>query len=164
MIATRMLLVCATALLSALIGCATVPGNVPLRADGTPGPEECPKEALQAMRILGLRVGDGSWVELDINQDNVSPITLYEGPVESRLREELGPLERTTRLYGRVWTGGPQVVVRYYEAHPPDRDKIPICAMARLSKGQLRKLPGSKPGTALLEFSSAGVDIVDSFR
>jgi hypothetical protein len=61
-------------------------------------------------------------------------------------------------------TGGPQVVVRYYEAHPPDRDKIPICAMARLSKGQLRKLPESKPGTAILEFSTAGVDVVDSFR
>lgn len=116
------------------------------------------------MRILGLRVGDGSFVELDINQDDVSPITLYDGPIESMLKRDLGPLEVTTRLYGRVWTGGPQVVVRYYEAHPPDRDKFPICAMARLSKGQLRKRPESKPGTAILDFSTAGVDIVDSFR
>jgi hypothetical protein len=161
---TRTLLFCSTGLLSILFGCATTPGNVPLRPDGTPGPEECSKEALQAMRILGLRVGDGSFVELDINQDDVSPITLYDGPIESMLTRALGPLEGTTRLYGRVWTGGPQVVIRYYEAHPPDRDKIPICAVARLSKGQLRKLPGSKPGTAILEFSTAGVDVVDAFR
>ena len=65
---------------------------------------------------------------------------------------------------GRVWTGGPQVVIRYYEAQPPDGDKVPICAVARASKGQLRKLPGSKPGTALLEFSGAGVYIVDEYR
>jgi hypothetical protein len=116
------------------------------------------------MRILGLRVGDFGSVTLDINQSMVSPITLYEGPLESMLEYELGPLEPTTRLYGRVWTGGPQVVIRYYEAHPPDRDKIPICAVARLSKGQLRKLPGSKPGTAVLEFSGAGVAVVDAFR
>ncbi|WP_370452510.1 hypothetical protein [Corallococcus sp. CA054B] len=61
-------------------------------------------------------------------------------------------------------TSTTQVVVRYYEAHPPDGDKIPICAVARLSKGQLRKRPDSKPGTAILEFSSAGVDIVESYR
>jgi hypothetical protein len=161
---TRRLLVSASFLLYALLGCATTPGSVPLRPDGTPGPEECSQEALQAMRILGLRVGDGASVQLDINQDDVRPITLYDGPVESMLEEDLGPLGQATRLYGRVWTGGPQVVVRYYEAHPLDRDKIPICAVARLSKGQLRKLPGSKPGTALLEFSTAGVDVVDAFR
>jgi hypothetical protein len=116
------------------------------------------------MRILGLRVGDGASVVLDINQDDVRPITLYDGRVESRLEEDLGPLGSPMRLYGRVWTGGPQVVVRYYEAHPLDRDKLPICAVARLAKGQLRKRPDSKPGTAILEFSTAEVYIVDAFR
>ncbi|NOK20058.1 serine/threonine protein kinase [Corallococcus carmarthensis] len=146
------------------LGCTTTRGGVGLRSDGTPKPEDCPEDALNTMRILRLRVGDGANVALDINQDDVSPITLYDGPVESMLISSLGPLETTTRLYGRAWTGGPQVVVRYYEAHPPDGDKIPICAVARLSKGQLRKRPDSKPGTAILEFSSAGVDIVESYR
>jgi len=68
------------------------------------------------------------------------------------------------RLYGRVWTGGSQVVIRYYAAHPPGGDKVPICAVARLAKGQPKKLPGSKPGMAILEFSVAGVYTVNEFR
>jgi hypothetical protein len=137
---------------------------VPLRPDGTPGPEKCPEEALKVMRILRLRVGDSAWIDLDVNQLDTSPITLYEGPVESVVSEDLGPLEAPTRLYGRVWTDGPQVVIRYYEARPPDGDIIPICAVARLSKGQLKKLPGSKPGMAILDYSRAGAEVVDSFR
>jgi len=144
-------------------GCATA-GGVALRPDGTPGPQECPKKALEAMRIFGLSVGDGSIVELDVNQTATSPITLYEGPVESMLNSSLGPLPGVTRLYGQVWTGGPQVVIRYYEAHVPDEEPIPICAVARLAAGQLKKKPESKPGTAILEFSSAGVYIVNAFR
>lgn len=138
--------------------------GVSLRPDGSPGPEECPEETLKVMRILNLRAGDAASVELDVNQADDSPITLYAGPVESMLREELGPLQASTRLYGRVWTEGPQAVIRYYEAQPPDRDKLPICAVARLARGQMKKRPESKPGTAILEFSTAGVFIVDSFR
>jgi hypothetical protein len=145
-----------------LSGCSA--GSVLLRPDGSPGPEKCPKEALTAMRILRLEVLDSAWVELDVNQTDDSPITLYDGPVESMLNDDLGPLEPPTRLYGRVWTGGPQVVIRYYEAKPLHGDVIPICAVARLAMGQLKKLPGSKPGMAIVEHSRAGVYIVDSFR
>ena len=111
-----------------------------------------------------MRVGDAADVELDANQVAARPITLYEGPVESVLKSELGTLYPGTRLYGRVWTGGPQVVVRYYEARPPDGDTIPICAVARLGHGQMRKRSESKPGTAILEFSEASAYAVDSFR
>ncbi len=65
---------------------------------------------------------------------------------------------------GQVWTAGPQVVIRYYEAHPPDSEKLAICAVARLSYDQMRKLPESKPGTAILEGSFASAYVVDSFR
>jgi len=146
----------------AATGCPTA--GVPLRPDGSPGPEKCPEEALKTMRILRMRPGDSAFVELDVNQTDTSPITLYDGPVESMLNEPLGPLEAPTRLYGRVWTSGAQVVVRYYEARPPHGDTIPICAVARLAHGQLKKLPESKPGMAVLEFSAAGVFVVDSFR
>nr|WP_205525491.1 serine/threonine protein kinase [Pyxidicoccus trucidator] len=161
----RLLSLRCVVLLAACASCATTgPGGVPLRPDGSPSFEECPAETLKAMRYLRVRVGDGASVELDANQDDVSPITLYDGPVESVLFGDLGTLGTGTRLYGQVWTGGPQVVVRYYEAHPLDGDRVPICAVARLSKGQMRKLPGSKPGMAILEFSTAAVYIVEEFR
>ncbi len=158
-------LLCCGLLLATSTGCpATGTGAVALRSDGTPGPEQCPEEALKAMRYLRLQVGDSALVELDVNQADTSPITLYEGPIESMLDEEFGPLESPTRLYGRVWTAGPQAVIRYYAAHPPRGERVPICAVARLAKGQLRKRPESLPGTAILEFSIAAVYIVDEFR
>jgi hypothetical protein len=36
--------------------------------------------------------------------------------------------------------------------------------VARLARGQMKKRPESKPGTAIVEYSSAGVFVVDSFR
>ncbi|MCY1019098.1 serine/threonine protein kinase [Pyxidicoccus sp. MSG2] len=144
-------------------GCTTA-GGVALRPDGTPGPQECPAKALEVMRYLKLRVGDAELVELDANQLDARRVTLYDGPIESILEDDFGTLEATTRLYGQVWTSGPQVVIRYYEAHPPDSDKVPICAVARLSRDQMRKSPDSKPGMAILEGSTAAAYIVDAFR
>jgi len=164
---SRGALTCCAVLLVTSSGCpatGTGTGAVALRSDGTPGPEKCPAEALKAMEYLRLSVGDGTAIELDANQDVASPITLYEGPIESYLDDDLGLLESPTRLYGRVWTSGPQVVIRYYEARPPRGTKIPICAVARLAAGQLRKRPDSKPGTAIIESSRAAAYIVDDFR
>lgn len=157
------------ALLSCAILLVTAPscttGRVSLRPDGTPGPEECPEKAREAMDYLRMFVGESAWVQLDANQSRTSPITLYEGPIESVLSDDLGLLEAPSRLYGRVWTGGPQAVIRYYEAQPVRGGKrVPICAVARLGLGQLRKRPESKPGTAVLGTSQAGVYIVDAFR
>lgn len=151
-------------LLGTSSGCATTPGHVPLLPDGSPGSEDCPEKALETMRILRLHVGDAAGVELDANQVDARPITLHDGPVESILEGDLSLLEGNTRLYGQVWTGGPQVVIRYYQAHPVDGDPVPICAVARLAKGELRKRPGSKPGTAVLDYSDASAYIVNSFR
>lgn len=165
MYSNKAVLLCGALLLMLSTGCpGSATGGVALRPDGTPGPEKCPEEALKAMSYLRLSVGDAAGVVLDINQTDVRPVTLYEGPVESMLDEDLGLLESPTRLYGRVWTGGPQVVVRYYKAHPPGGNEVPICAVARVAKGQLRKRPESLPGTAILEFPTAGVYIVNEFR
>jgi hypothetical protein len=149
-------------LLFLAVGCPSA--GVSLRADGSPGPEKCSEEALKTMKILRMYVGDSGDVELDANQIDARPITLYDGPVESFLDSSLGTLDPGTRLYGRVWTTGPQVVVRYYEARPPRGDTLPICAVARMGDGQLRKRPESKPGTAILDYSGASVFVVDSFR
>jgi hypothetical protein len=106
------------------------------------------------MRYLKLRVGDAALADLDANQIDARRITLYDGPIESILKDDLGTLE----------TSGPQVVIRWYEAHPPDSEKVPICAVARLSRDQMRKLPESKPGMAILDGSVAAAYIVDAFR
>ncbi|WP_317987985.1 hypothetical protein [Hyalangium gracile] len=116
------------------------------------------------MRILRLRPGDTAKAEVDANQRADDSIMVNDGPVESVLANDLGYLPPTTRLYGQIWTGGPNVVIRYYEARPPDGDPIPICAVARLSGGGLRKRPRPRPGSAVLEFSRASVHIVDAFR
>jgi len=160
----------------ALLGCAvllmtssgcpgTATGGVSLRPDGSPGPEKCPEKAREAMNYLRMFVGEAAWVQLDANQTRAHPITLYDGNIESVLDENLGLLEAPARLYGRVWTGGPQVVIRYYAAQPlKGGDQVPICAVARLGLGQLRKRPESKPGTAILDSPRAGAYIVNEFR
>src|SRR5688572_18100602 len=90
-------------LLLAFAGCSWSGGG--LRPDGTPWPEECPPEALKAMRLLTLRAEKPpAKVTLDINQSGDPPIRLYDGRVESYLNERLGMLSELTRLYGKVWT------------------------------------------------------------
>jgi hypothetical protein len=165
MLPRKLVLACGIALSELISGCAgSTMGRVSLRPDGTPGPEKCSEEALTAMRYLRVSVGDGSLVEFDVNQGDAEPITLYEGRVESMLLGNIGTLGSPTRLYGYVWTSGPQVVIRYYEARPPNSEgRMPICAVVRTAKGQMKKLPGSLPGTAILEYSQGGVYIVDEF-
>jgi hypothetical protein len=152
----------AVILLPVIVGCPSA--GVLLRSDGSPGPEKCSEKALEVMRILRMRVGDAADAHLDANQIDTSPVIVYDGPVESFMTQSLGMLEPGTRLYGHVWTAGFQVVVRYYEAHPLDGDKVPICAVARLGRGQMRKRPESKPGSALLEHGAVSVFVVESFR
>jgi hypothetical protein len=144
------------------MGCAA--GGVSTRPDGSPGPQKCSEKALEAMRYLRLQPGDSALAIVDANQNSQERISVNDGPVESVLEEVMGWMPATTRLYGQIWTGGPNVVIRYYEARPPDGEAIPICAVARLGRGQLKKLPGSLPGNALLEFYEADVYIVDGFR
>jgi hypothetical protein len=161
---TRIVRPCCAALLMMSAGCATTPGAVSLRPDGTPGPEECPEEARKAMNYLRMFVGEAALVQIDANQ-SASPITLYDGPIESMLQDDLGLLDAPSRLYGKVWTHGSQAVIRYYEGQPLNGgNKIPLCAVARLGLGQLRKRPDSLPGTAVLDSTRAGVFIVDAFR
>jgi hypothetical protein len=144
------------------LGCAS--SGVSIRPDGGPGPQDCPEKALEVMKILRLRPGDTAKAEVDANQSADDSIIVNDGPVESVLANYLGYLPPATRLYGQIWTGGRNVVIRYYEARPPDGDPIPLCAVARLSGGGLRKQPGPRPGSAVLEFSRVSVHIVDAFR
>ena len=100
-----------------LAGCTTPrqPEAVALRPDGSPGPEACPKAALDAMAILRLHPGSAAWIDVDLNKQGEHEITVNDGPIESGLQEPLGPiLDTSTRLYGTVWTSGPSVVIRNF--------------------------------------------------
>lgn len=155
----------AIAVACSLLTSCTSPVAVGLRPDGSPSPEPCSKKALEAMAILRLHPGDAAWIDLDLNQRGEESIIVNDGPVESALQEPIGPvLEGGTRLYGRIWTGGPNVVIRYYEARPLDPGvPVAICAVARLD-GELHKKPGPAPGSAILPYSIARAYIVDEFR
>lgn len=155
-----------------VIGCVPLGGsdlimagaNVPLRSDGTPGPERCPQHALEVMEAMELRPGHSSApVELDANQIDRQPLTLTEGPIESVMTETMGRLGALTRLYGRVWTSGPRVVIRYYRAQRAGGNPLPICAVARLGNGELEGKPGRFPGSTELQYSDAQAFVVQDF-
>lgn len=151
----------ALALLFTFCGCS---GGVWLRPDGTPGPEDCPSEAQRLMEAMQLHVGDSIKVQLDASQTDARPVTLYDGPVESLVWGFFGTLDLGDRLYGRVSTSGPQIIIRYYQLQRLDGQPIPFCAVARLSGNQYRKLPGSRPGLAVVELSTANAHVVSAFR
>jgi len=141
----------------------TMGANVPLRSDGTPGPERCPDRSRQVMEAAELRPGDSAHVELDANQYEREPLTLTDGPIESIMLEPMGRLGGATRLYGQVWTSGPRVVIRYYWAQRAGGNRIPICAVARIGRGQLEGKPGKYPKSTELPYSSALAFIVEDF-
>lgn len=118
------------------------------------------------MELLGLHPGDAAWIDLDFFKIGSSNITVNDGPIESASQEPLGDaFETRTRFYGKVWTSGPFVVIRYYEARRLDLGPtIPICAVARLDDDELKKQPCPVPGCAVLKSSVAAIEIVDGFR
>jgi hypothetical protein len=142
------------------LGCA----GVPVRADGSPGPQPCSDKALEVMRLLNLHPGDAVPLVIDANKEAQEPVTLTDGPVEGILASALGPFPEGTLVYGQIWTGGTEVVIRYYEARYRKGERVPICAVAREVMGGLSKQPGSRPGVAVIEDAYALLVIVDAFR
>lgn len=138
--------------------------NVPLLPDGSPAPEPCPQNAKDVMHALRLRPGNGALAEIDMNQRQQEPLTVFSGPVESFLMDPLDSIDRGSRFYGRIWISKRGVVIRYYRAQMPDGEPFPICAVARRDAGEMKGKPGTYPGSAELESSTAWIDIVESFR
>jgi hypothetical protein len=138
--------------------------NVPLLPNGLPAPEPCTETSRAFMNAIQLKAGDTAKVELDANQYEREPLTVQAGPIESIMLEPMGDLGGATRLYGRVWTSGPRVVIRYYRAQrATGGNPIPICAVARAGGGQLEGRHGKYPGSAELPYSSALAFVVQDF-
>jgi hypothetical protein len=115
-----------------------------------PEPARCPSDALETMRQLRLRAGDGGYTELDIlqpddpDQENYR-VVVSDGPITSRLEKPMGRLPAGTLIYGRLWTGGEQVLGRYTRVKTPDGSEYPVCFVLSDEDG-LPKARGSMPG------------------
>ena len=137
----------------------------------TPTREACPAAAVEAMHERALRDEGEIRVQVDVRQPDEGPgkcraagrerdfgciATLGDGKIESVVLRRFRDLPKGTRLYGQVWTSGEEVVIRYTRAVVPsgedygdlERD-FPICVALGLNGGE-KKLPGSKPGAAVV--------------
>lgn len=115
------------------------------------------------MEAFRLAPGDSVEVDVDAAQTEAGPVVVYDGPIESRTWGNVMDLPGRTRLYGRVWTSGPRVIIRYYSARLPDGKAIPFCAVAADNGPGLPKSPG-RPGTAAIPSSVAEVYITGQFK
>ncbi|HEX8699623.1 MAG TPA: serine/threonine-protein kinase [Myxococcaceae bacterium] len=132
-----------------------------------PVSERCPDDAFAAMfdkhGPLQITPGSDLLAIIDVNQPGEASETgVYrDGPVVGRLTLGAGKLPEGTLLYGRLWTGPgvtmvgdtstEAVMARYTEALLPDGSKFPVCIVLNAPReARWPKLPGSKPGAALL--------------
>jgi serine/threonine-protein kinase len=136
--------------------------------------ETCPPAAVAAMERRRLDEGDPLSVVINPKQprkrsseckaenrwrDDVRTgcfTVVGDGEVVSEVSDGTTGLPEGTRLYGRLWTNGDEVVGRYTRAVVPEgadygleRD-FPVC-IALGDNGGTPKYSGSKPGAAIVE-------------
>jgi len=143
-------------------GGMSCPG-VAFRPGDNPGEEKCPAGAKEAMEAFNLAPGDDVPLYVDATRRDPGPLILYDGPIESMTWGNMQDLPGPVRLHGRVWTGGPRVVIRYYSARLPDGRVIPFCATATWNGPGLPKSPG-RSGSAAIQNLEASVTITGQFK
>ncbi len=145
--------------------CALLVASVAWFQAGCPGvqtrpdPEDCPEEAVKAMRQeLGWRMGGGTqpFILVDVTKGSreearEEPFTVWkDGPVTGALIEAEGKAPAGTRLDGHLWTTGDRIYGRYLRAHLPGGRTVPICVELQFGGGLgMLKQEGSKPGHAV---------------
>ena len=122
------------------------------------------------MEAFSLAPGDLVAISIDATHPQEEPLIVHDGPIESSTWDPVGEppggvkgLPGNVLLSGRVWTGGPRVVIRYYYAQRDRENPLPICAVARRGGGELEGKPGKFPGSAELEYSRALAFVVRDF-
>ncbi|MFP2909263.1 serine/threonine protein kinase [Pyxidicoccus sp. 3LFB2] len=143
----------AGALAAAMMGCPA--------SQVMPERDTCPTAAVEAMKARYLADGSIIRINVDVNQPQgqgcirdetgACAAVVGDGEIVSETREFLGRMPKGTRLSGRVWTSGKDVVGRYTWARPPGEEGFPVCfALGDPDDGGAEKQPGSKPGAVLL--------------
>ncbi|WIG93226.1 serine/threonine-protein kinase [Myxococcus sp. SDU36] len=148
----------ATALSAALMGCPA--------QQVRPSSQSCPEEAVKDMDSYGIDDGQELPVLVDVKQPRLNvkhceaagreyfggwgcSIVVGDGEIVSEITDSAGYIEIGTRLHGRLWTGGDTVVGRYTRLVHPDGTELNVCISLSLNGGA-EKLPGSRPGAALM--------------
>jgi hypothetical protein len=118
------------------------------------------------MRLMSMPLGAWARIDVDPSQFGNNPLRFYDGPIQSPLILPFGSLEPPVEFYGKVWTGGPHVTIRYHAARPKGREPIPVCMEARYEGDlPLKKHPDSQPGIALVpDDRLIFAFVVESFR
>jgi hypothetical protein len=143
-----------------LVSVSTGCSGLRLRPDGTPLPEECPRQAREAMERMGILLNRTFTFIVDERLEDQWPAPLAEGPVVGYVDSEYAKIPIGTRLYGQAWTGGEKAIVRYYELQLPGGARMPACIEFREGMGGQMKAPGSPPGVALLpDVNGVGVAV-----
>ncbi|NOK35519.1 hypothetical protein D7W79_03905 [Corallococcus exercitus] len=162
----------AGALAAALLGCPA--------QQVQPTQERCSAAAVDGVWRVGLDDGSTATIIVDAKQpylrspdeckaagrvwrDGECLTLLGDGKLESVIDHEIGRLPKGSRLYGRVWTEGATVVGRYTRARMPNGEEHEVC-VSLSSNGGLDKLPGSKPGAALVRPRDAATFITKQWH
>jgi serine/threonine-protein kinase len=140
--------------------CASVPVK--------PQAEDCPPRALAAMKQLDA--WDATNLIVDINQDlkrgtiteenieEARAVFRDDGPIISKLEDNIGDMPEGTLLYGYLYVsgdwgenrfGGKKVYGRYHKAKLPDGREFPVCFMLGNADG-VPRLQDSPPGVVWL--------------
>jgi serine/threonine-protein kinase len=143
--------------------CATLSMGCPA-AQIRPPPGDCPEDAIQSMRGLGIHSYPNPkefMAVVDINQpgDQDQRGVFHEGKLVSRVVKvswvKGEGLPDGTLLYGQLWTEGLKmhgedaVLGRYTEALLPDGRRLPVCmVLGDWRNGLVVKGKGSKPDEA----------------
>lgn len=141
------------------VACATGPQLRP------PPPESCPVGAVDAMKSLGIHVGQPHTVALPGERDERNTLLVREGETTLRVIAPWRNMPDTTLLFGRLYFGEQRVYGRFTRARMPDNREFPICMeiyTATGERGVLREL-GEGPGTARMRGSMQAV-VVDHFE
>jgi len=154
--------------------CALLVASVAWFQAGCPGvqtrpdPEDCPEEAVKAMKELGWSTQEGTqpFILVDVTKGSVEeardqPLTVWkDGPVTGALIRAEGKAPAGTRLDGHLWTTGDRIYGRYLRAHLSGGRTVPICV--ELEDGSVLgvdKREGSKPGAPVGSKVANGVAV-----
>jgi len=141
--------------------CAVAGLGCPAAQVRPPEPEDCPREAREAMseELRLLDEGAAFRIIVDINQPGWGAGIYQDGPVIGRITQGYGGLSEGTVLHGRLWTGPgiyndtnlkePAIMGRYTLAVLPDGRKYPVCIALGDVDGRVPKQAGSKAGAAV---------------